>query len=102
LSDDRYIYSQKYNEKFTFLLLACVLQPTYIAIFHTMNSIARFIMMSVTLIAATIVFSIPNAVQAKISFCASGTDIFQCFMKENDYETFSKNHLGATCVGSRT
>ncbi len=71
-------------------------------IFHTMNSIAIFILLSVTLVAATIVFSIPNAVQAKISFCASDTDIFQCFIKENDCETFSKNHPGTTCVRSKT
>ena len=89
-------------------LIARKVIPIYIAlsialmIFHTMNSIAIFILMSVTLVAATIVFSIPNAVQAKISFCASGTDIFQCFIKENDCETFSKNHPGTTCVRSKT
>jgi hypothetical protein len=89
-------------------LIARKVIPIYIAlsialmIFHKMNSIAIFILMSVTLVAATIVFSIPNAVQAKISFCASGTDIFQCFIKENDCETFSKNHPGTTCVRSKT
>jgi len=68
-----------------------------------MNSIAMFVLVSLTLVAAAIVlFSIPNAVQAKISFCASGTEIFQCFIKENDCETFSKNHPGTTCVRSKT
>ena len=89
-------------------LIARKVIPIYIAlsialmIFHTMNSIAIFVLLSLTLIAATIVFSIPNAVQAKISFCASGTDIFQCFIKENDCETFSTNHPGTTCVRSKT
>jgi hypothetical protein len=90
------------------ILIARKVIPIYIApsialmIFHIMNSIAIFILLSVTLVAATIVFSIPTAVQAKISFCASDTDIFQCFIKENDCETFSKNHPGTTCVRSRT
>jgi hypothetical protein len=67
-----------------------------------MNSIAIFVLMSLTLVAATIVLAIPNAVEAKISFCASGTNIFQCFIKENDCETFSMNHPGTTCVRSKT
>ncbi|HJU78758.1 MAG TPA: hypothetical protein VJ599_04245 [Nitrososphaeraceae archaeon] len=67
-----------------------------------MNSIAIFVLMSLTLVVATFIFAIPNAVEAKISFCASGTNIFQCFMKENDCETFSKNHPGTTCVRSKT
>ncbi|MDW0155407.1 MAG: hypothetical protein QOK83_03470 [Nitrososphaeraceae archaeon] len=89
-------------------LIARKVIPIYIApsialmIFHTMNSIAIFILLAVTLVAATIVFSIPNAVQAKISFCASDTDIFQCFIKENDCETFSKNHPGTKCVRTKT
>ena len=71
-------------------------------IFHTMNSIAIFVLVSVTLVAATIVFSIPNAVQAKISYCASGTDIFQCFIKENDCEAFVEVHPETTCIRSKT
>ena len=71
-------------------------------ILETMNSIAIFVLMSLTLVVATFIFAIPNAVEAKISFCASGTNIFQCFMKENDCETFSKNHPGTTCVRSKT
>lgn len=66
--------------------------------FHTMNSIAIIVLVSVTLVAATIVFSIPNAVQAKISYCASGTDIFQCFIKQNDCDAFVEAHPGTTCV----
>ncbi len=70
--------------------------------FPTMNSIAIFVLMSLTLNAATIVLAIPNTVEAKISFCASGTNIFQCFIKENDCETFSMNNPGITCVRSKT
>ena len=95
-------------KEYRVILIARKVIPIYIApsialmIFHIMNSIAIFILLSVTLVAATIVFSIPTAVQAKISFCASDTDIFQCFIKENDCETFSKNHPGTTCVRSKT
>lgn len=71
-------------------------------IFHTMNCIAIFVLVSVTLVAATIVFSIPNAVQAKISYCASGTDIFQCFIKENDCEAFVEAHPETTCIRSKS
>lgn len=71
-------------------------------IFHRMNSIAIFVLVSVTLVAATIVFSIPNAVQAKISYCASGTDIFQCFIKENDCEAFVEAHPETKCTRSKT
>ena len=67
-----------------------------------MNSVALFVLMSVTLIAATLAFSIPNAVQAKISFCASGTDIFQCFIKQNDCEAFAEAHPDTVCVRSKT
>jgi len=67
-----------------------------------MNSNAIFVLLSVTLIAATIVFSIPYAVQAKISYCASGTNIFQCFIKQNDCEAFAEAHLGTTCVRSKS
>jgi hypothetical protein len=96
------------EKEYRVILIARKVIPIYIVpsialmIFHTMNSIAIFILLAVTLVAATIVFSIPNAVQAKISFCASDTDIFQCFIKENDCETFSKNHPGTTCVRSKT
>ncbi|MGH9997647.1 MAG: hypothetical protein ACRD7F_06520, partial [Nitrososphaeraceae archaeon] len=48
------------------------------------------------------VFSIPNAVQARISYCASGTNIFQCFIKQNDCEAFVENHPKTTCVRSKT
>lgn len=71
-------------------------------IFETMNLVAIFVLMTLTLVAATIVLVIPNAAEAKISFCASGTNIFQCFIKENDCETFSENHPGTTCVRSKT
>lgn len=71
-------------------------------ILHTMNSFAIFVLMSLTLAAGTIVFSIPNDVQAKISYCASGTDIFQCFIKENDCKAFAEAHHGTTCVRSET
>ena len=71
-------------------------------IFHRMNSIAVFVLVSLTLVAATVVFAIPNAVQAKISYCASGTDIFQCFIKENDCEAFAEAHPETTCSRSKT
>jgi hypothetical protein len=58
--------------------------------------------MSVTLIFATLAFSIPNAVQAKISFCASGTEIFQCFIKQNDCEAFAEAHPDTACVRNKT
>ncbi|HYY85720.1 MAG TPA: hypothetical protein VE594_01300 [Nitrososphaeraceae archaeon] len=67
-----------------------------------MNFVAILVLMSVTLIFATLAFSIPNAVQAKISFCASGTDIFQCFIKQNDCEAFAEAHPDTTCVRSKT
>ena len=71
-------------------------------IFHTMNSIAIFVLVSLTLIAATIILTIPNAVQARISYCASGPDIFQCFIKQNDCEAFVEAHPETTCVRSKT
>ena len=71
-------------------------------IFHAMNSTAIFVLVSLTLIAATIVLAIPNAVQARISYCASGTDIFQCFIKQNDCEAFVEAHPETTCVRSKT
>ena len=67
-----------------------------------MNSVAIFVLLSATLIAATLAFSIPNAVQAKISFCASGNDIFQCFIKQNDCEAFAEAHPDTECVRSKT
>jgi hypothetical protein len=67
-----------------------------------MNSIAMFVLLSITLIAATIVFTIPHDVQAKISFCASGAEIFQCFIKQNDCEAFAGSHPETTCVRSKT
>ena len=67
-----------------------------------MNSIAIFVLLSLTLVAAIIVFSVPNAVQARISYCASGPDIFQCFIKQNDCEAFVENHPKTTCVRSKT
>ena len=64
-----------------------------------MNSIAIFVLVFLTLVAATIVFVMPNAaVQAKISYCASGPDIFQCFIKQNDCEAFVEAHPETTCV----
>ena len=91
-------------KKFTFLWLACVLLRIYTAlmIFPTMNSILIFVLLSVALLCATIVFSIPNVVQAKISFCASGTNIFQCFIKQNDCEAFTDAHPETTCVRSKS
>lgn len=67
-----------------------------------MNSMAIILLLTLTLITATTIFALPNPVEAKISFCASGTGIFQCFIKENDCETFAKNHPGTTCVRSKT
>ena len=67
-----------------------------------MNSIAIFLLVCLTLVAATIVFAIPNAVQARISYCASGPDIFQCFIKQNDCEAFVEAHPETTCVRSKT
>ena len=80
------------------------LEPIYITIviLHTMNSILILVLLSLTLVAATFVFSIPDAVQARISYCASGTDIFQCFIKQNDCEAFVENHPETTCVRSKT
>lgn len=71
-------------------------------LFPKMNSIAIFVVISFVVLAATIVLLIPNPVQAKISFCASGDGIFrdgifQCFIKENDCKTFSENHPGTKC-----
>ena len=71
-------------------------------IFHTMNSTAIFVLVSLTLIAATIILAIPNAVQARISYCASGPDIFQCLIKQNDCEAFVAAHPETTCVRSKT
>ena len=71
-------------------------------IFHTMNSLVIFVLLSFIFITATIVFSIPNAVHAKISICASGAGIFQCFIKENDCEAFAEAHPETTCIRSRT
>ena len=67
-----------------------------------MNSIVIFVLVSLTLVAATTVFAIPNAVQARISYCASGPDIFQCFIKQNDCEAFAKAHPETSCVRSQT
>ena len=67
-----------------------------------MNSIAIFVLVSLTLVAATIVFAIPNAVQARSSYCASGPDIFQCFIKQNDCEVFAEAHPETSCVRSQT
>ena len=67
-----------------------------------MNSIAIFVLVSLTLVAATIVFVTPNTVQARSSYCASGPDIFQCFIKQNDCEAFAEAHPETTCVRSRT
>ena len=67
-----------------------------------MNSIAIFVLASLALVAATIVFAIPNAVQARISYCASGPDIFQCFIRQNDCEAFVEAHPETTCVKSKT
>lgn len=67
-----------------------------------MNSVAIILVMLITLVATTIVFSISNAVHVKISYCASGSDIFQCFIKQNDCETFSEAHPETTCVRSKT
>ena len=44
----------------------------------------------------------PNPVQAKISYCASGTGIFQCFIKDNDCEAFEESHNGTECLRSKT
>lgn len=71
-------------------------------IFHTMNSIAIFVLVSLTLITSIIVFAIPNVVEAKINYCTSGPDIFQCFIKQNDCEAFVESHPGTTCVRSKT
>ena len=67
-----------------------------------MNSIVIFVLVSLTLVAVTIVFAIPNAVQARISYCASGPDIFQCFIRQNDCEAFVEAHPETTCVRSKT
>ena len=71
-------------------------------IFQTMISIAIFVLLSLSLVAVTIVFALPNPAQAKISFCASGTDIFQCFIKETDCDTFSKESSWDNVVRSKT
>lgn len=67
-----------------------------------MNSIAIFVLVSLTLITSTIVFAIPNVVQARSSYCASGPDIFQCFIKQNDCEAFAEAHPETSCVRSQT
>jgi hypothetical protein len=61
-----------------------------------------YIFISLTIIAAIVVFSLPNPVQARISFCADGAGIFQCFIKENDCKAFAENNHGTTCIRSKT
>ena len=67
-----------------------------------MNSMAIFVLVSLTLITSIIVFAFPKVVEAKISYCTSGLDIFQCFIKQNDCEAFVESHPETTCVRSRT
>jgi hypothetical protein len=67
-----------------------------------MNSVAMFVLLSLTLITATIVFAIPIHVLAQISYCVSGKDIFQCFIKQNDCETFAEAHPGTKCLRTKS
>lgn len=67
-----------------------------------MNLVALFVLLSVTLIASIVVFTIPSTAHAKISFCASGVDIFQCFIKENDCVAFAESHPETSCVRSKS
>ena len=72
-----------------------------------MNSTTVFVIVLLSLISATIVFTFPNPVHAKISFCASGDtlyrdNVFQCFMKDNDCKTFSENNRGTECIKNKS
>jgi hypothetical protein len=67
-----------------------------------MNSTAMLIFLSLMLVAVAVVFALPNPVQAKISYCADGAGIFQCFIKENDCASFAKAHPATTCIRSLT
>ena len=67
-----------------------------------MNLIAMLVLLSLTLVAATTIFALSNPVQAKISYCAEGTDIFQCFIKENDCKAFADAHPDTTCIRNKT
>jgi hypothetical protein len=67
-----------------------------------MTSTATLIFLSLILLAVAIVFDFPNPVLAKISYCADGAGIFQCFIKENDCTSFAKAHPETTCVRSLT
>ena len=67
-----------------------------------MTDVRLFVLVSLTIIAATFLFAIPNHAQAKISFCAEGNDTFQCFIKENDCKAFSENNPGTECVRSKS
>jgi hypothetical protein len=67
-----------------------------------MNSTAMLIFLSMILVAVAVVSALPNPVLAKISYCADGAGIFQCFIKENDCASFEKAHPATTCVRSLT
>jgi hypothetical protein len=67
-----------------------------------MNSVMIFALMSLALVSAMFLFALPNPVQAKISFCADGAGIFQCFIKENDCNAFAENNDGTICIRSKT
>jgi hypothetical protein len=66
-----------------------------------MNSIVNVLLL-LTFVASVLTFALPNLVEAKITFCANSTDIFQCFIKENDCKTFSANHPGTECIRSKS
>jgi hypothetical protein len=67
-----------------------------------MISVVMFVLLSLTLFTATIVFAVPIHVRAEISYCASGDDIFQCFIKQNDCETFVEANPGTKCLRTKT
>jgi hypothetical protein len=67
-----------------------------------MNSVVMFALLSLTLFPATIVLTVPIHVLAEISYCASGDDIFQCFIKQNDCDTFAKANPATKCIRTKT
>jgi len=70
-----------------------------------MNSKPIFVSLIIVFVISS--FVLPNTVNAKISFCASGDtlyqdDVFQCFVKENDCKAFADNNLGTKCIKSKS
>lgn len=61
-----------------------------------------FVIMSLTLVAVTVVFALPSLVQAKNSYCAAGNGIFQCFIRESDCKSFAEANPETKCLRTKT